>query len=165
MRDFFETLSISETFAGDFSLLVLLLALSIFSGLIMGRVRLVRTVAYVYIAYTIVSVMPTDTIDFSPYASIGIFLAIVLVLNMIGNRVFDIHARPSVFHRGISFVLGVLVSGAFLGIVFRLLPQSSFFWDVFSERSIRYFSGEWSLVLWLIAPIVFLITVQLRRSH
>jgi len=163
MQEFFQGLGFSQNLAGDLSLLAILVAASILLGSVIGRFRLVHLILHIYISYAILLALPEDMLAFSAYAEVIVFFGVLILLTTLGDRLFDIHARASVYGWISTLILGFLSAGLLLGMLFRLLPGESFLWDVFSSHSVGYFTGEWVFTGWLIAPLVFLVFVNTRR--
>jgi hypothetical protein len=164
MEGIIENLKISsEIFLGDLSLFGVLLLLFLFLIFVVGRYRIVHFVLNTYIALGFVLILPKEILLSSPFVSLIVFFAVLSILTLLGEKIFDIHTRVSTYNWFSISVLGVSISALICGIFFRWLPRDVFLWEMFSPRSIGYFSGEWSLVFWFVVPLVFLFVLGLRR--
>ncbi|NCU42506.1 MAG: hypothetical protein EOM19_07395 [Candidatus Moranbacteria bacterium] len=164
MEDIIENIRISSSvFFGDLSLFGVILLLFLFLIFVVGRYRIVHFVLNTYIALGFVLILPKEIVTSSSFVSLIVFFAVLSILTLLGEKIFDIHARVSTYSWfSISF-LGMTISGFICGIFFRWLPRDVFLWDMFSLRSIGYFSGEWSLIFWFVVPLVFLFILGARR--
>ncbi|NCU41848.1 MAG: hypothetical protein EOM19_03960 [Candidatus Moranbacteria bacterium] len=164
MEGIIENVRISSlVFLGDLSLFGAILLLFLFIIFVVGRYRIVHFVLNTYIALGFVLILPKEILITSPFVPLVVFFAVLSILTLLGEKIFDIHARTSTYNWFSIGVLGMTISALICGIFFRWLPRDVFLWDMFSSRSIGYFSGEWSLVFWFIAPLVFLFVLGSRR--
>lgn len=163
MNDFFSSFGIPITLAGDISLLGILLLGSLILGFLIGRFRLVHFILHLYIAYGLTNILPSSILSSASYAQIIIFAIALAFLSFLGEKLFDVHAKPSVYGWISTLLLGFFTSGFLLGIAFQFFPSSAFIWDVFSQKSIMYFTGEWTFVFWFIAPLLALLFINSRR--
>jgi len=85
------------------------------------------------------------------------------LLTFLGDRIFDIHARPSVYGWIPTFILGFLVSGLLIGMFLRVLPDGLFPATLFSGRTLMYFVGDVAFLVWLAIPLFFLVFLNNRR--
>ena len=82
LNEFFSTLAIPKNLAGDISLLLLFIGLSVAFGFIFGRWKLVNILINVYIVVAFLSILPKEILDFSPYARAGSFLVLLFFVNV-----------------------------------------------------------------------------------
>lgn len=164
MEDIIENLRISSgVFFGDLSLFGVLLLFFLFLIFVVGRYRIVHFVLNTYIALGFVLILPREILVSSSFVSLIVFFAVLSILTLLGEKIFDIHARTSTYNWFSISILGISISALICGIFFRWLPRDVFLWEMFSPRSIGYFSGEWFLVFWFVVPLVFLFVLGLRR--
>ena len=97
------------------------------------------------------------------YGEIFVFVGVLFLLTFLGDRLFDIHARASVYGWMATFFLGFLVSGLLIAIFLHFLPASSMIWNFFSSRGPGYFTDPWMSVFWFLAPLGFLLFVNSKR--
>lgn len=150
--------------AGDLSLILLFIGVSILAGFIFGRWKLVNILINVYIAVAIVGIVPQDWFDVSVYAKAGLFLGLLVLLTMFDERLFDIHitsAGTDFFWR--FFVTSFLVTGSVLSSVFNFLPKYIVL-EWVSPNLYFYIASPWALMFWLVVPIfsLFVINTRLR---
>jgi hypothetical protein len=163
MNDFLANLGVPITIAGDISLFGILLLGSLLLGFVVGRFRLVHFVLHLYIAYGFALILPQSILSSSPYVQIIVFIGFLIFLSLLGERLFDIHARPSVYGWISVLFLGFFTSGFLLGITFQFLPVTAFVWEIFSQKSVSYFTGVWIFVFWFIAPLLALLFINSKR--
>ena len=118
-------LALPKNIAGDLSLILLFVGVSLLVGFIFGRWKLVNILINVYISVALVGVMPEAWFAVSVYAKAGVFIVLLTVLTMFDERLFDIHitsAGTDFFWR--FFVTSFLVTGSVLSSIFSFLPKS-----------------------------------------
>lgn len=159
-----STISLPNNIAGDLSLILLFVGVSLLVGFIFGRWKLVNILINVYIAVALVGVMPDGWFAVSVYAKAIIFLVLLVLLTMFDERLFDIHitsAGTDFFWR--FFVTSFLVTGSVLSSLFSFLPKSTALAWVTPDLYF-YIASPWALLFWLVVPIfaLFLINTRLR---
>lgn len=165
MPDFsrlFSSLHIPNNLAGDVSLFLLFMAASLVFGFVFGRWKLVNILLNVYIAVAFVSVLPDTILSFSIYAKAGVFLAIVIFLSMVDDRLIDVHitsAGTDFFWR--LFVMSILVTGMVTSALLSYLPKS-FVLDYLSAPSYSYFASPTALIFWMAVPLLSLLFINNR---
>lgn len=157
-------LALPKNIAGDLSLILLFVGVSLLVGFIFGRWKLVNILINVYIAVALVGVMPDSWFIVSVYAKAGVFIALLITLTMFDDRLFDIHitsAGTDIFWR--FFVTSFLVTGSVLSSIFSFLPKSVALGWVTPDLYF-YIASPWALLFWLAVPIfaLFLINTRLR---
>lgn len=157
-------LALPKNIAGDLSLILLFVGVSLLVGFIFGRWKLVNILINVYISVALVGVMPDAWFAVSVYAKAGVFVVLLTVLTMFDERLFDIHitsAGTDFFWR--FFVTSFLVTGSVLSSVFSFLPKSVALSWVTPDLYF-YIASPWALLFWLVVPILalFLINTRLR---
>lgn len=153
-----------KSIAGDLSLILLFIGVSLLAGFIFGRWKLVNILINVYIAVALVGVMPDSWFAISDYAKSGVFFALLVLLTMFDDRLFDIHitsAGTDFFWR--FFVTSFLVTGSVLSSIFSFLPKSIALAWVTPDLYL-YIASPWALLFWLVVPVLslFLINTRLR---
>jgi hypothetical protein len=159
-----DLVSLPKNIAGDLSLILLFVGVSLFVGFIFGRWKLVNILINVYIAVALVGVMPETWFAVSAYAKAGAFVLLLAGLTMFDERLFDIHitsAGTDFFWR--FFVTSFLVTGSVLSSVFSFLPKSVALSWVTPDLYF-YIASPWALLFWLVVPIfsLFFINTRLR---
>lgn len=156
--------TLPKNIAGDLSLILLFVGVSLLAGFIFGRWKLVNILINVYIAVALVGVMPDSWFAISDYAKAGVFIILLVVLTMFDERLFDIHitsAGTDFFWR--FFVTSFLVTGSVLSSIFSFLPKPIALSWVTPDLYL-YIASPWALLFWLVVPILtlFLINTRLR---
>lgn len=159
---FTDSFPLPTAIAGDVSLILLFIGISILVGFIFGRYRLVNILINVYIAVALVGVMPDIWFTFSPYAKAGAFILLLWLLTMFDERLFDIHitsAGTDFFWR--FFVTSFLVTGAVISTIFSFLPQQvALSW--ITPHLYLYIASPWALIFWLVVPILSMFVINNR---
>lgn len=151
-----------DKIAGDISLILLFIGVSLLFGFIFGRWKLVNILINVYIAVAIVGIMPAEWFLVNVYAKAGLFALILVLLTMFDDRLFDIHitsAGTDFFWR--FFVTSFLVTGSVLSSIFNFLPKSIVL-EWVSPNLYFYIASPWALMFWLIVPILSLFVINTR---
>ncbi len=157
--DIFTTL---PKIAGDFSFVLIFLAISLVAGFFFGRIKLISIMIDVYIARALVSVIPGDWIALVSYSDSIIFLLVFIFLLLTDHRLFDLHisSRASGFFWRVG-VMGVLVTGMVTSSLFSYLPEEVVL-EYVSETLYSYFVSEIAHMFWMIAPLVALAFINRR---
>lgn len=162
MDRLFSILPFSTALAGDLSLILLFVGLSLLMGFIFGRWKLVNILINIYIAVAIIGILPPNWFDFSVYARPFAFLALLFLLTAIDERLFDIHitsAGTDYFWR--FFVTSFLVTGSIVSTFFSFLPKSlALKW--ITPTLYGYIASQWALMFWLIVPLITLFVINKR---
>ena len=142
--------------AGDFSFVLIFLAVSFAVGFFMGRTRLIYLMIDVYIARALVSVIPGDWIALVSYSDTIIFLLVFAFLFFTDHRLFDLHipSRASGFVLRV-LIMGILVTGMIVSSLFSYLPKAMVL-DYVSPLLYSYFVSEGPQMFWLVTPLLLL---------
>lgn len=159
----FSQFGLASTSAELVTLVLVLLVLSTIFWLLIGRFRLLNFLINIYIAYSILHLMPADTIGFSKYSSVLIFLVIVTLLTILNKYLFDIHQSGSGMALWQVFVMSFLEVVLLLSIIFTFLPAKDITAYI-SKSSLGYFIDPWWKLAWVILPLAFLMFVK-KREH
>jgi hypothetical protein len=154
--------ALPQNIAGDLSVILLFVGVSLLVGFIFGRWKLVNILINVYIAVALVGVMPDNWFTVSDYAKAGAFIALLVALTMFDERLFDIHitsAGTDFFWR--FFVTSFLVTGSVLSSIFSFLPKSRALSFVTPDLYF-YIASPWALLFWLVVPIFALFVINNR---
>ncbi len=154
--------ALPQNIAGDLSVILLFVGVSLLVGFIFGRWKLVNILINVYIAVALVGVMPESWFALSDYAKAGMFIALLVALTMFDERLFDIHitsAGTDFFWR--FFVTSFLVTGSVLSSIFSFLPKSLALSFVTPDLYF-YIASPWALLFWLVVPIFALFVINNR---
>lgn len=151
-----------QNIAGDVSLILLFIGVSLLLGFIFGRWKLVNILINVYIAVAIVGIVPASWFEVSVYAKAGLFLLLLILLTMFDERLFDIHitsAGTDFFWR--FFVTSFLVTGSVLSSIFNYLPRELVL-EWVTPHLYWYIASPWALLFWLVVPILSLFVINTR---
>lgn len=157
-----STLAIPKNLAGDLSLLLLFLGLSLAFGFIFGRWKLVNILINIYIVVALLGVLPQELLAFSPYAKVGVFLGLLFLLSTIDSRLFDVHiasAGTDFFWR--LFVMSILVTGMLVSVTLAFLPKTLAL-SFISVAAYGYFASPWALISWMVLPLLSLLFINNR---
>lgn len=160
--DFFTALQIPKNLAGDMSLLLLFVGMSLVFGFIFGRWKLINILINVYIALAFVSVLPKAFLDTSLYAKSGAFLVLLILLTAIDDRLFDLHissAGTDFFWR--LLVTSVLVTGMIVSVLLSFLPKAIALGYI-SSIAYGYFASPSALIFWMVVPLLSLLFINNR---
>jgi small-conductance mechanosensitive channel len=161
-NSFIKTLDIAPNLAGDISLLLLFIGVSIGLGFFLGRSRLISILIDIYIARALVAILPASWLAFSPFGGVIVFVLLFLFLFVVDRRLFDLHlsnASTDFFWR--VLVTGVLVTGLLVSSVLYFLPQKLAL-SLISASVYGYFASATALALWMIVPLVGLLFINNR---
>jgi hypothetical protein len=162
LNNFLASLAIPKNLAGDLSLLLLFVVLSVAFGFIFGRWKLVNILINVYIVVAFLSVLPKEILAFSPYAKAGAFLALLFFLSTVDDRLFDVHitsAGTDFFWR--LFVMSMLVTGMLVSVTLAYLPKTMAL-SYISTTAYGYFASPFALIFWMAIPLLLLLFINNR---
>lgn len=159
---FFTTLHLPKNLAGDMSLLLLFVGMSLTFGFIFGRWKLINILINVYISLAFIGVLPKAFLDVSLYAKSGTFLVLLVFLTAIDNRLFDVHissAGTDFFWRLI--VTSILVTGMIVSVLLSFLPKGIALGYI-SSVAYGYFASPGALIFWMVVPLLSLLFINNR---
>lgn len=162
LLDFFSSFHLPKNIAGDFSLLLLFVGLSLVFGFVFGRWKLVNILINVYIALAFVGVLPQEILSFSLYGKAVVFVVLLVLLTAIDKRLFDLHissAGTDFFWR--LFVMSILVTGMVVSVLLSFLPESAALGFI-SATAYGYFASPVALIFWMVAPLLSLLFINNR---
>jgi hypothetical protein len=157
-----KTLDIAPSLAGDISLLLLFVGISIGLGFFLGRSRLISILIDLYIARALVTVLPGSWLSFSPFGGVIVFTLIFVILFLIDRRLFDLHlsnVSTDFFWR--ILVTGIFVTGLLVSSVLYFLPKKLAL-SFLSASVYGYFAGATALTFWMIVPLIGLLFINHR---
>lgn len=162
ITDFFFSFHLPKNIAGDLSLLMLFIGLSMAFGFIFGRWKLVNILINVYIALALIGVVPAGLIGFSVYGKAATFIVLLVLLTAIDDRLFDVHissAGTDFFWR--LFVMSFLVTGMVVSVLLSFLPKSVALGYI-SLTAYGYFASPVALIFWMAIPLFSLLFINNR---
>ncbi|MGB2791096.1 MAG: hypothetical protein IPJ67_02775 [Candidatus Moraniibacteriota bacterium] len=150
-------------FAGDLSFLLLFIGGSLALSFVLGRTRLLSVVVFSYVALALVLTVPASWIAFAPEGRAIIFVVLLAFLVMVGDYILDIHiSNPTSTFFSRVLVMGCLGTGLAMSMALSLVSRS-FALRFLSPTVYGYFSDSWARLVWMAAPLVFLLFVNKRR--
>ena len=150
--------------SGDITLIVILIAVSVGFGLLIGRFRLVNVLINIYIAFAFVTVLPQDILDISKNSSALIFLSILVALTLVSDYLFDIHISNSssgFFWR--LFVMSFLLTSLTFSMLVSML-EKKLVMKYISIDAFGYFAAPYASFFWMAAPLLFLFFLNKRQK-
>ncbi|MBI2439166.1 MAG: hypothetical protein HYV45_00985 [Candidatus Moranbacteria bacterium] len=162
MIDIFSILHLPKNIAGDISLLLLFVVISLVFGFIFGRWKLINILINVYIAIAFMSVFPAQFFAFSAYGKAVVFLLLLVTLSFVDKRLFDLHissAGTDFFWR--LFVTSILVAGMVVSATLSFLPKGVAL-DLISSVVYEYFASPLAVIFWMIVPLLSLLFINNR---
>ncbi len=160
--DFFTAFDLPKNIAGDMSLLLLFVGMSLISGFVFGRWKLINILINVYIALAFIGVLPQGFFEASLYSKAIAFVILLVVLTTIDQRLFDLHisnAGTDFFWR--LFVMSILVTGMIVSVLLSFLPQDIALGFI-SVTAYGYFASPGALVFWMVVPLLSLLFINNR---
>jgi len=143
------------------TLILVLLVLSTVFWLLVGRFRLHNFLINMYISLAILQVIPKDIMAFSKNSSLLVFLILVVLLTLLNKYLFDIHQSGSGLALWQVFAMSFFEVVLLLSIVISFLPAKDAAVYI-SKNSLSYFTDPMWRMVWMIAPLAFLIFVKKR---
>ena len=161
-NSFISALHIPNNLAGDLSLFLFFIALSLVFGFVFGRWKLVNILINVYIALALANILPKELLTFSIYAKAAVFATLLVFLTAVDDRLFDVHitnAGTDFFWR--LFVMSILVTGMVLSSILSLVPKA-FALSYISTAAYGYFASPLALIFWMTIPLLLLLFINNR---
>ncbi len=160
----FSQMGISTSMTQDVTLLLVLVLISFIFGMFIGRSRLITVLINTYVSFAILTVIPeTYLTDYT--TALLIFFAMLVVLTIIGKKMFEISisgSGPDFLWRvfGVSFLEILLLAS----ITISLMPKKAALIYV-SKTAYDYLASPNFQLLWMIAPLIgiFFIHKKLNR--
>ena len=151
-----------DKIAGDISFWLVFIAAGIVFGLVLGRSRMVSTVAFSYIALSIVRSIPEDIFAFSPlYGQTIAFVGLLVVMVLVKDSLFEIEGSGIGGGFIWSLLVGFLLTGMLLSIIVSFVAKKAALGYV-SAPTYAYFADPWFAVFWLVFPLFVLFFLNRR---
>ena len=161
MSDFFWK-NVSPSLVEEISYIILvLLSVSAAFWVLIGRFKLHNLLINIYISFAILQVVLKETASFGEFIPIVVFSLLIIFFTAIDNTVFEIHLSGSGLRLWQVVVLSFLEAGLFVSIVASLVP-SKYILGYISKNSLGYFISPWASIVWMAAPLLFLIIIGRR---
>ena len=159
----FSNFGLASSAAELVTLILVLLVLSTLFWLLVGRFRLHNFLINMYISLAILQVIPKDVMAFSKNSSILVFLISVVLLTLLNKYLFDIHQSGSGLALWQVFVMSFFEVVLLLSIVISFLPAKEVTLYI-SKNFLSYFIDPLWRLVWMIAPLAFLVFVRKREK-
>ncbi|HAV11044.1 MAG TPA: hypothetical protein DCX32_00640 [Candidatus Moranbacteria bacterium] len=138
-----------------------LLVISVMFWLVIGRFRLHNALINIYISFAILQVAYEEILAFGKFMPISVFLILVVFLTLVDSNLFEIHLSGSGLAIWQVIVLSFLEAGLLVSIVSSLVPEKQIL-KYISIDSFEYFVSPLASILWMVAPLAFLILIGRR---
>ncbi len=149
---------ISGAMLGDILFFLILAAIGIGLGFLIGRYRLMALLASVYFSSALFAIVPAEYVPKDPIYVLVAFTMLVLALTFLDEYLFDVNAEVAEnVWRGV--IVGFLAVGAFVSAATALVPWNVLS-DIISKQTYGYLAGPWARVFWMVFPLLFLFVVK-----
>lgn len=161
MEKFFLQIIDSKLISGEALFFLILLAVGIGLGFLIGRYRLVALLASVYFSSAIFSVIPKEYVPTDPIYVLLVFTFLVLIFTFLDEYLFDVNADIA---RSLwsSVIIGFFAVGVFISAVFALIPWSAIS-NIVSKQIYIYLAGPWARFLWMVLPLIFFFIIKKKK--
>jgi hypothetical protein len=159
-----SNLGVSKAFTQDVSLLIIIALISFVFGTFIGRHRLITILINIYVAVSLLSVIPKNTFGSYTYELLA-FLAIVVGMTFLGKKLFEINisgAGTGFLWR--VFILSFLEVVLIISIIFTIIPKKDALSYV-SQTAYGYLTGDWLRFIWMAAPLAFMFIIHKRLNR
>ena len=156
-------LGIATSLTQDITLLIVIALASFLFAVFIGKSKLAAVLVGSYISFALVSVVPAEYLAGNGYKFLA-FLAIVVALTIWGGKMIDI----SIGGIGSGFMWKIFVMSfleviMLLSIVVAFMPKKDALVYI-SPSSYGYLINDPMRLIWMAAPLIFLLFVQ-RKSR
>ena len=159
MESYLVQLGVPVIWVGDVVFFALLAIIGMGLGFFLGRYRLLSFSLGMYLAFVMFQVIPQEILPNGEYISFIFFLILVTVFTVFDYRLFDVGASDITRTMWKSILFGVASVGMFMEMAVMFLPYRVLV-TFFSSHSISYFTGTYSGLIWLGAPLLLLLLVR-----
>jgi len=152
-------LGLSASMAQDATLFLVILLLSFVFGVSIGRAKLITILANIYVAFSIFSVIPGKLIPDYTYDVIT-FLSLIVGLTLFSGKLIEVpfHISGSGFLWRV-FALSFLEVVLVLSVIVNMIPKKEAL-SYISSSSYGYLVSSNMLLVWMVAPLVFLALIH-----
>lgn len=159
--ELFSKIGISQSFMQDFSLLIVVVLLTVVIAIFIGRQRLVSLLIGIYITLALIGAVPEKYFKEYSYELICFFIFLIAI-TIFGKRIFGAYVSASEFMWRI-FTLAFLEVMMILSIIFSILPEKTALGYI-SKNAYKYLVSPEYQLFWLIIPLVFVYIIRKRLS-
>lgn len=156
----FGSFGLSAASAQLVTLLLVVLAVSVAFWLLVGRKRLHAVLMNIYLSFILVQAIPKDFIGAAnTNYYVVIFLAIIILLTVMGKYTFDIQLSGSGLAYWQLFMMSFLEVGLIVSIMAFFVGDKALL-KFLSKSAIFYFTSPWAKFIWLALPLAFLVYIN-----
>ena len=156
----FNSFGLSASSAQLVTLALVLLAVTVAFWLLVGRKRLHSVLMNIYISFVLTQAIPKDVIGVANLNYlVVIFLAIIILLTVMGKYTFDIQLSGSGLAYWQLFVMSFLEVGLIVSIAAFFVGDKTLL-KFLSKDALFYFTSPWAKFLWLALPLAFLVYIN-----
>ena len=159
LEKIFRSLGLSSSLAEIVTVFLVMLAIAIIFWLVIGKKRLHNSVMNIYLAFTLVQVLPAEIVGVNKNLPVLMFLILMVLLTLIGKYTFDIGLSGSGLTYWQILLMSFLEVGAIFSILISYIGDKELLKYV-SKDALFYFSSPWAKFLWLTLPLLFLIYIN-----
>lgn len=159
-----SNLGVSKAFTQDVSLLIIIALVSFVFGTFIGRHRLITILINIYVAVSLLSVVPEGSFSAYTYELLA-FLAVVAGMTFFGKKLFEINisgAGTGFLWR--VFVMSFLEVVLIISVIFTIIPKKEALAYV-SQTAYGYLTDDWWRFVWMAAPLVFMFIIHKRLNR
>ncbi len=154
-------IGISQNFVQDFTLLLVIVILTIGLAFLIGRHRLIQMLISTYVALALLSAFPEKYLSDYSFELVFFFVALVLV-TISSKKIFGIYISGAEFMWRI-FVVSFLEVVLMLSIVFTITPKKIAL-EYISPNAYDYLVSSEFHFLWLFLPLLFVYLIRKRLN-
>lgn len=154
-------IGISQNFVQDFTLLLVIVAVTVAFAFLVGRHRLVQMLISTYIALALLQSFPEKYLSNFSYELIFFFIVLVLV-TIFSKKIFGIYISSSEFMWRI-FMVSFLEVVLLLSIVFTIIPKKIALGYI-SPNAYDYLVSPIFHFTWLFIPLLFVYLIRKRLN-
>ncbi len=154
-------IGISQNFVQDFTLLLVIVGITVAFAFLVGRHRLVQMLISTYIALALLFAFPEKYLNNYSYELVFFFIALI-ILTIFSKKIFGIYISSSEFMWRI-FVVSFLEVILLLSIVFTITPKKIALGYI-SPNAYDYLVSSEFHFLWLFIPLLFVYLIRKRLN-
>jgi len=160
----FSKLGLSAQMSQDVMLIIFIALVSFVYGMLLGKHKLMTVLINIYVAFSVVSVIPKAMItDYNQ--KILIFMGIIIVMTILDKRFFDISFSGA----GSGFMLRVFVMSfleivLILSVIFTYTPLKIALGYIASD-AYGYLVTGWFPLVWMAAPLAYMFFIYRKINH
>ncbi|HRY82929.1 MAG TPA: hypothetical protein P5232_04515 [Candidatus Moranbacteria bacterium] len=159
--ELFSKIGISPSFMQDFSLLIVIILLTVAFAFLVGRGRLIAVLMSAYISLALLEAFPGNYLKDYSYELI-FFLILLILFTIFSKRIFGVYISGSQFLWRI-FTVSFLEVVMLLSVILSILPKKIALGYI-SENAYKYLVSSEFHFFWLIIPIIFVYLIRKRLN-